>query len=426
MRKLLSCILILLLVPACSACASILEGDTVLVSPHVEYMKERPQQEKIEVTNYKDIVDALLGLITDHETEILMKASAYTGDINDDIDRAKREIMSGYPIAVFAVTEIDTTVTKIVSSFDISVRIEYKRTKEQVESIINVSTLRYLRTELLKIMSEYREEAFFQTSMQITEEDIAGLVKETYYQNPRSIVMMPVTAVVMFAAGGNETFIELRLWYDMTTDILKQNGATLKGYVGRNANLAEGENDAEILLSLVTNLIGACVFDEGTARTISEYGVQNIKATAYSALVTGNAVGEGFAMAFKALCDELGFDCRIVLGTFNDIIHVWNIVSLYGDYYHIDAAMCALNGIETAFIKTDADFSESYIWDTEKTVSCNGTLTYEEIVGKEEEPGEEGGDEKDDKNGAGTDNPVDGEPGGAAAGTPDSTEETIG
>ena len=212
--------------------------------------------------------------------------------------------------------------------------------------------------------------------------------------------MMPVTVVETFPENGDDKIFELRFGNIQQAAILRQYGSSLAEYVRRNAEAAGGDNDAEILISLAEHLIGACDYDGGSARAISEYGAQNIAATAYGALVNGSAVGEGFAMAYKALCDELGFDCQVILGYIDGMIHAWNIVSLYGDYYHIDISMCAVNGMETAFMKTDADFGQFYEWDTENTVICTGELTYEEFViveepQQEDEPDETGDDEQE-------------------------------
>jgi len=176
---------------------------------------------------------------------------------------------------------------------------------------------------------------------------------------------------------------EIKFSYVESPSILQVYRDNLALYVRQNAERAFGETDAEILLSIVENLMASTEFDEGTARTISIHGAQNFAATASGALVRGLAVGEGFAMAFKALCDELRFDCRVVLGYIDDRVHAWNIVSLDGDYYHIDVAMCVVNGLETAFLKSDADFEELYEWDRENTVKCEGELTLEDIIGME-------------------------------------------
>ena len=445
MKRLIIAVILLTELVICAGCTAMLEGETQSTSLHVAVSNERPPEEQIEVSGYEELQEAILDLIMEHETDGMMVVYSYDGNVQSDVNRAIDAIMKDDPIAIYAVAKIEGTVTRIVSHFEISVGVEYKRTREQVDSIVNVSTLRYLRTELLSIMSDYRDEAVFLVTLQVTDEDMAGLVRETYYQNPRNIVMLPITVVETITISGDERYIELRLGNIEQAGMLRQFGTRLTGSVRLNALAAEGENDAEILLSLVGNLIGACNYDERTARTISEHGVQNITATAYGALVIGNAVGEGFAMAFKALCDELGFDCRVVLGSFDGMIHAWNIVSLYGDYYHIDPAMCAMNGVETAFLKTDTDIIRDYSWDRENTVKCNGRLTYEDIVPGEEEPDDnededgdndedEGNDEDNDENDDEiTDDDTENEDGEPSeppdeteAGAPDITEQTGG
>ena len=384
----------------CAGCTAILEGETRFEALHVAVTGERQPEERIEVSGYDDLKAVILGYVIEHETIGMMVVHGYDGgDVQADVERAIYEITRYDPRAVYAVADIDGTVTRIVSYFEIDVSIEYKRTKEQMDSIVAVLTPRSLRAELLSIMSEYREEAVFLMTLQVSEDDMAGFIKETYYQNPRSIAMLPVTVMTTFTTGGNERVIELRFRNtDREADVLRQYGASLAGSIRLNARLAEGENDAEILLSLVENIIGACSYDEASARTINEHGVQNLSATAYHALVIGSAVGEGFAMAFKALCDELDLRCIVVLGYLKGMVHAWNIVSLNGENYHVDVAMCAQNGVETAFFKTDAEFMGSYAWDLINTAECKGTLTYEEIAGKEEESEEDEEDEENEEN----------------------------
>ena len=401
MTKRLLLVLIFAAIIVSSGCTAILEGDTADEDRHIAVVRERPQEERIRVSGYEELKAAMLELIMEHETNGLMVIYTYDGDVQKDVDRAIRELMNSDPRVVYAVAEVTGNVTLIVSYFEVEIEIEYKHTKEQVDALVAVPTLRSLRTELLSILSEYREEAVLLTSLKIEEDYVIELIKETYYQNPRTIVMIPVTAVTTIEAGGENRFIEMSFRYMEPEGILRQLGASLSRSVRTNALAAEGENDGKILLSLVENLAGACIYDENTARTISEYGAQNIAVTAYSALVRGSAVGEGFAMAFKALCDELDFECSVVLGDLNGMVHAWNIISLYGEHYHIDAAMCALNGVDTAFLKTDEDLLDKYSWDMVNSVMCNGSLTYQDIVAAEE--GEENGEthEKADNEDAG-------------------------
>jgi transglutaminase-like putative cysteine protease len=57
---------------------------------------------------------------------------------------------------------------------------------------------------------------------------------------------------------------------------------------------------------------------------------------AYGALVDGKAVCEGYARAFKYLCDKVGIPCELVNG-YADVEHMWNLVSVNGDWYQLDA-----------------------------------------------------------------------------------------
>jgi len=255
-------------------------------------------------------------------------------------------------------------------------------------------------------MSGYEEVAVFRTSLDLTEQGIIRIINETYYQNPLRIVMLPIVSVEIFPEEGPDRIFALGFGYTELPSILQQYGEILEIHVRRTATiaaeLATGETEAELLLTLVNVLMEAINFDDGAARTISTHGSQNLAATAVGALFRGRAVGEGFAMALKAVADELGFDCRVVLGYYDGSVHAWNIISLYGDFYHVDVAMSVLSGIETAFLKTDTDFEEMYSWDRANTVICNGELTLDDILGttnlggqgnNEEQNGEQNGEE---------------------------------
>ena len=377
---------------AASGCTAMLEGESRIRTAHYIPPYEAPPEQQIEISSYDELTAEILSLIMQHESTGSMYAVSYDGDVEQDVRRVCLEMRDDDPLVAYAVESMDGETKRIVSSYEIAISIEYRRTKQQVDSIVNVSTLRFLPTEILSVMSAYQEETVLRTSLRVTEEELTRYIKDEYYKNPRRIVMLPVVDIETYLSSGDDKIFELRFGNTVQTGILRQYSVSLADlYVRSNALLAVGETDAEILLSLAENLIASTEYDEAAARTIGLHGAQNFAATAYGALANGKAVGEGFAMAYKALCDELGLDCRVVLGYNDGRVHAWNIVWLSGYYYHIDVAMCAANGIQTAFLKTDEDFYDSYSWNTEATVECEGTLTYFDIVGHEDEEEEEEG-----------------------------------
>ena len=57
---------------------------------------------------------------------------------------------------------------------------------------------------------------------------------------------------------------------------------------------------------------------------------------AYGALIDGVAVCEGYARAFLYLCSSVGIPCELVSGVADGVQHMWNMVYLNGQWYHID------------------------------------------------------------------------------------------
>ena len=57
--------------------------------------------------------------------------------------------------------------------------------------------------------------------------------------------------------------------------------------------------------------------------------------TIYGALVRGKALCEGYAKSFSYLCNKAGIENIIVTGK-TDTAHMWNMVKIDGNWYHID------------------------------------------------------------------------------------------
>ncbi len=56
----------------------------------------------------------------------------------------------------------------------------------------------------------------------------------------------------------------------------------------------------------------------------------------YGAIASGTSICEGYAKAFKYLCKKANLWCNLVEGTSNGTGHMWNLVKLNDEYYHVD------------------------------------------------------------------------------------------
>ncbi len=360
-------------------CKSILDGDMSSVTLHQDQAVTATDS-VIKASNYEELVADMLGFVTKHEETGQINVYDYTGDVQQDVDRACAQIMKDTPLGSYAVQNMTGFATKIVSYYDVVIDITYKKaiTKEQIENISSpVSTLRYLKIDLENTLTEYEPSVVILTNgITLTEADALSYVKQIYYENPIDIVMLPITTADFFPDHGPDRIIEFNFVYRYeSSSILKVMEKTLKSAVQNIVESVSGD-DGNILLSFCQHLIDTVEYDTATADS-GEYSRQNTAATAYGALINGSAIGEGYAMGYKALCDELVIECYVVLGEKDGTPHAWNIVALDNYYYHIDVSMCDVNGIATAFLKNDTEMAKTYTWDKTKYKSCNGPLSYE-------------------------------------------------
>ncbi len=75
-----------------------------------------------------------------------------------------------------------------------------------------------------------------------------------------------------------------------------------------------------------------CVYDNEAAQDPSQWEAY----TSYGALVQGEAVCEGYARAMQQLLSYAGMRCRLVHGTAGGESHMWNLVEVDGQWYHLD------------------------------------------------------------------------------------------
>lgn len=69
----------------------------------------------------------------------------------------------------------------------------------------------------------------------------------------------------------------------------------------------------------------------------SHSGKTEFSTTAYGALTEGSAVCEGYARAMQLLLNQFSIPCTLVYGTANNTPHMWNLVKIGGQWYHLDA-----------------------------------------------------------------------------------------
>ncbi|MBR4940881.1 MAG: hypothetical protein IKZ19_02670 [Clostridia bacterium] len=135
-------------------------------------------------------------------------------------------------------------------------------------------------------------------------------------------------------------------------------------------------------------------------RAIHDYLVQNVRYASdtsardahsvVGALVDGIAVCEGYAKAFKLLCDAVEVPCIIVSGTATNSDgvtenHAWNIVRKNKKNYHVDVTWDSgihnsVDGLPLYYNLPDEYIARDHFWQRDKWPCCRDSSEADKIV----------------------------------------------
>ena len=166
------------------------------------------------------------------------------------------------------------------------------------------------------------------TGEKLSEFDIREVVNAYIYDNPQIFWLENLFG---YAYVGDDTITEFYsvISADECEDCIelfnKKIGEILSG-------ISSGLSGYEREKILHDRLLGRCRYKNGIAS--SNDGWQYF--SAYGAIVTGEAVCEGYAKSMQILLSKAGIPCLTVKGEGDGIFHMWNVVELDDNWYHLD------------------------------------------------------------------------------------------
>ncbi|WP_130870692.1 hypothetical protein [Intestinimonas massiliensis (ex Afouda et al. 2020)] len=310
-----------------SGCSSLLDRPYVMVEPHVEQPAVAGDSSTLQVSTYSELVNAVLFLVSQGTEEGMIQLTDYRGEVEDDLNRACVEVAKDDPLGAYAVDFIKNSYTRVLATYEATISITYRRTKEQVQSLINVTSTSAIRKEVSAALSEYRPELVLRVGYFTGGTDsVAGLVRQAYYDAPASAMGMPECTVTLYPDTGTQRIVEILLTYPEDVEAMRAKSAQLQAEV--EALFAplnpQQYSDIERLSQLFRLLPQAVTYDPGGG------------STAWDAIVGNGADSQGLALAFQLLAGEMGVDSTLVEGTLNGEPHFWNQLSSDGGAHYVD------------------------------------------------------------------------------------------
>lgn len=340
--------LALALLTALSGCSAMLEREYQSVEPHVRLSVAEDDSSAVWAESYSELQGAILAQVKACQEVGVIRLKNWKGDVEEQLTRACDEVSHSDPLGAYAVDRIQHSFTRMVSYYEATITIDFRRTAEQIAAVTTVTGSGAIRAELVDALDGFVTETAFQINYFDETQDadyIRGLIREAYYDLPAAALGMPEVEVQLYPDQGSRRVVEVLLTYPEDPKTLQSKRVRLETAA---TDLAEPYRSG----GLEDTTLAHALFSALRAESAPADG----GATAYHALVEGKADSEGMALAYKELCGLTGLECRIVEGALGETPRFWTIVTLEEGSRHLDPS-------GEGALRTDAQMAQAgYTW----------------------------------------------------------------
>lgn len=125
-----------------TGCASLLEREYSVVEPHSSKFWESEAADTLRAENAQDLVNDLLILIGQHKESAVVRLYDLGGDLSasEMVEQAAMEVQQETPLGAYAVEYITSSVQPQRGYYEVSVRIGYRRSAEQLQGIVTATS----------------------------------------------------------------------------------------------------------------------------------------------------------------------------------------------------------------------------------------------------------------------------------------------
>lgn len=340
-----------------SGCSSLLEREYLHVSPHSNNMTAEGDPSVLRADSYQELVNALIYFITQGIETGSIRLYSSAQDVEANLEAACLEVVQEDPLGAYAVDYIKYNVQPLMTYSEADVQITYRRTREQIASVVSVTGSTAIRSELADTMAAFKPECVLRISYFDEDYDyIQSLIRQAYFAAPGTALDYPKTQVTFYPETGRQRIVEIQLTYLLEPGQLERRRDELDLRAEKLAGQLWAATGDEGLLDIRQAILHRVQYDpEGGS-------------TAYHAFSEGRANSLGLALTMSLLCQRLDYSTTIVEGTLEEQPHTWLLVSTQGGWRHIDLSR---DPEEEEIFLTDLQMEQlGYQWPTDRFPSA--------------------------------------------------------
>ncbi|MEA4992765.1 MAG: hypothetical protein VB060_02865 [Oscillibacter sp.] len=205
--------LLLALCVLLTGCASLLDREYSTAEPHSNKFWESEATGTLRAENYQDIVNDLMLLIGRHTDQAVIRFYSYNDSVSvaDALEKAAAEVQQETALGSYALEYITSSSTVQRGYYELSVQLGYRRTAEQIASIVNATSAAALQSLLEAALDDGKTELAVRVGYWRTE-DRAG-VNQTVeaLRVERELTHTPEWSISYYPAEGSVELIEFNL-----------------------------------------------------------------------------------------------------------------------------------------------------------------------------------------------------------------------
>ena len=306
-----------------TGCSALLERKYSSVTPHSAVPTTEGDPSILRADSYQELVNALIYLVSGGMEEGTVRLYTDAEDVTAFLSDACLEVVQEDPLGAYCVEFIKYTIAPVVTYSEARVEITYRRTREQVASIVQATGVTAIRSELESALTSFAPERVLRVSY--FEEDasyIQDLARQAYCNVPACALGMPEVSVSVYPNTGRQRIVEVLLSYPLERSELEARRAALAETLETLAQELFGQPDLPVTAALA-------LLERGTYDPQGGSAVNDL-------FDNGAADSEGFALAYAALCRQLDLPCLVAQGTLAEETHFWDVVQTEEGWRHID------------------------------------------------------------------------------------------
>ncbi len=353
-------------------CSHFFDTEYVVETDYEPAVNAAPSEEDDAiVVTFDELKEILRSMVAEGDSSrILHFDPAYEGDVSQDLASACWQVRTQDALCAYCVENISYEVFKIVNRFEALLSVNYSKTAEDRESIVQLPYAADAGEVLLEAMEAGRRSLVLLIERSsYTAESMEDFALQVYREHPTITPVEPTVLVSMTSGADTQRLYVFELAYglpEVKRAAQRDAMAALDLYPGMEVSVL---GEAERALLACSALIVRCRYTEDAG-----------KSSVYDALIGCEANDRGLALAYVEYCRRLGLACELVSGQRGGEEYSWNIVEIDGEHYHVDTAACFRQGIGAGFLLDDESAWGTYRWDYFSYPHCTGPLHSADVV----------------------------------------------